>query len=125
MNPNIGRLTKCYNKNVKLFTNINLFGLENDIAKQILLLRSAKLLPLTLRLFKKFYSYSLKLIVNGRAKTFLASLVMNQRETSRLRYVQPVGRTHCVLKSLRLQLTKMANKFNFSIVNILNINSHL
>ena len=94
MNPNIGRLTKCYNKNVKLFTNINLFGLENDIAKQILLLRSAKLLPLTLRLFKKFYSYSLKLIVNGRAKTFLASLVMNQRETSRLRYVQPVGRTH-------------------------------
>ena len=24
-NPNIRRLTKCFNKNVKLFTNVNLF----------------------------------------------------------------------------------------------------
>ena len=125
MNPNIKRLTKCFNKNVKLFTNINLFGLENDIPKQIKLLKALNLLPLSLRLFRKLYSYSLKLLVNGRAKTFLANLIINGRVNSRSKYAQPKAKTHWAFKSLRVQLTKMANKYNFSNVNILNINGHL
>ena len=54
--------------------NINLLGLENNLERQIKLLIPFKVLLLPLRLFRKIYSYTLKMLVKNRCTQLLSKI---------------------------------------------------
>ncbi len=130
-NPNIDKLIKCYNKNVKLFDiNINLLGLENNLEHQIRLLIPFKVVPLPLRLFRKIYSYTLKILVKNRCTQLLtkikfSKITSNDKIITRQSFKISELKNKWGLNSFRHLAMKLANKFNFKDVDDMNISLHL
>ena len=59
-NKNIIKLTKCFNNNLKIFTHIDLFTSENNLDKQINLLKNSKILPFETQTFSKIFLFHSK-----------------------------------------------------------------
>jgi hypothetical protein len=70
---NIDQLARCYRKNLKLLTNVNISNY--NIYEQYSVLKSFKLLPLQARLFEHFAMLLHSLIINNKALNILNRLV--------------------------------------------------
>ena len=129
-NPNIMRLNRCYNKNIKLFLNINLCGLENNLKVQLKLLSPFKIMPLYIRLFRKLAFYTIKLFVKNSSKKLLnninaSKLPSNGQMTTRQSFKIKEFKSKWGLNSFRHLAKKLANKFCFKDCNDSNISCFL
>ena len=116
-NKNILRLTKCFNNNLKIFTFINLFTCENDLVAQSLLLKESKILSLTLRLFQRYYTFTLRLFVNKKNTILLNNFLQNNSISLRSFLKQPAFKKPRGKFSFRSIATKFANKYYFNEAN--------
>ena len=116
-NHNIIRLTKCFNYNLKIFINVDLFKYDNDLEKQLQILKPFNIFPLNIRLFWRYYSYVLGLFTNRKNTILLNNFIVNERLSSRNFFKLPNFKSSWGSRSLRNIATKLANKYKFNLAN--------
>jgi hypothetical protein len=106
-------LIRCFNRQAKLFLQVRLNGLENDLGAQVKVLNSFKLSPLILRLFRLYCTAIYRVINVGKAEDLLSLFQMNNNNvySMRRRYILPKIRFSRWQASFRIISTKILNSF--------------